>query len=159
MTPPVSYNERSWAIDLIAHIKRCAPGSNREALSTSQPEILHSDQGSRYKSDVVTRLSKNADIRISMCGRSRCCDNILIERLWRSVKYEGVYLREYTTLPDARKRLDAYFGFYNHRRPHQKLQYRSPVAVYYELDRESSTEPPINTTSDCPLGPTCPALT
>ena len=93
------------------------------------------------------------------CGRGRCYDNILIERLWRSVKYEEIYLREYTTLPEARKRLDAYFAFYNHHRPHQKLQYRSPAAVYYELDGESSTEPRINTTSDCPLGPTCLAIT
>ncbi len=85
----------------------------------ARPRIFHSDQGVQYTSDEMTAISLEVDIRISMCGRGRCYDNILNERLWRSVEYEEVYLNEYATLHEARARLQAYFACYNHQRPHQ----------------------------------------
>lgn len=88
----------SWTLSNTQDANVCAE-VYREALSISPPEIFHSDQGSQYKSAAMTSLSKRAGIRSSMCGRGRCYDNILIERLWRSVKYEEVYLREYVNLP------------------------------------------------------------
>ncbi len=85
----------------------------------ARPRIFHSDQGVQYTSDEMTVISLEADIRISMCGRGRCYDNILNERLWRSVKNEEVYLNEYATLHEARARLQAYFACHKHQRSHQ----------------------------------------
>ena len=78
-----------------------------------------------------TGVLKRHDIRISMDGRGRCMDNIFIERLWRSVKYEEVYLKSYATLPEARSALNAYFKFYNNERPHQSLENRTPYEVHF----------------------------
>ena len=141
----------SWALSSTHEASVCTH-LYREALSVSWPGILHSDQGSQYKSGVMTRLSNSAGIRIPMCSRGRCYDTILMERLWRSVTYQEVYLHEYVSLPEVRKRLDAYVAFYNHHRSHQHLPYRSPAAVYYELEGNASTQPVLNTTTHCHWG-------
>ena len=94
------------------------------------PEIFNTDQGSQFTSEEFTGRLKEAGIRISMDGRGRIFDNIMIERLWRSVKYEEVYVKDYEDCLDARKGLSEHFLFYNHERPHQTLGYIPPVEVY-----------------------------
>jgi len=101
------------------------------ALRRSKPEIFNTDQGPQFTSEEFTSRLEAAGIRVSMDGRGRVCDNIFVERLWRSVKYEEVYLHEYRTVADARAHLAAYFRFYNDERPHEALGYRTPHEVYY----------------------------
>lgn len=101
-----------------------------EALSRSRPEIFNSDQGSQFTAARFTSRLEQCGIAISMDGRGRALDNVFIERLWRSVKYEEVYLREYTDGWEAEQRLGHYFEFYCERRIHQSLDYRTPAAVY-----------------------------
>lgn len=102
----------------------------RESLWQWQPEIFNSDQGSQYTSLEMTGLLSSKNILISMDGRGRCHDNIFIERLWRSVKYEEVYLKEYNSVWAAEDGLRAYFQFYNEFRPHQSLGDRTPLEVF-----------------------------
>jgi putative transposase len=103
----------------------------RKALRISKPEIFNTDQGSQFTSTDFTGLLEKHDIKVSMDGRGRVFDNIFIERLWRSVKYEEVYLHDYQTVPAARAHLSDYFGFYNTERPHEALGYRTPHEVYF----------------------------
>jgi putative transposase len=101
------------------------------ALKQGKPEIFNSDQGAQFTSaDFTGRLSE-AGIRISMDGRGRALDNVFVERLWRTVKWEEIYLKDYKDVPDAIDNLARYFPFYNAERPHQALQYRTPEAVFY----------------------------
>jgi len=90
------------------------------------------DRGSQFTSERFTRELERRGISISMDGRGRCFDNIFIERLWRSLKHEEVYLKEYRQLGEARSGIEQWFDFYNHRRPHQSLRYRTPAAIYQE---------------------------
>ncbi len=100
------------------------------ALKTAVPEIMNSDQGSHFTSPKYTQLFLDAGARISMDHRGRAFDNIFIERLWRTVKYEDVYLRSYETPREARSGIGRYLHFYNNERPHQSLGYRTPSEVY-----------------------------
>jgi putative transposase len=102
----------------------------RQALRKGRPEIFNSDQGSQFTSEKFTGVLAARQIDISMDGRGRCMDNIFVERLWRSLKYEEVYLRDYASLAEARAGIARYFRFYNHERLHQSLGYRTPAAVY-----------------------------
>jgi len=101
------------------------------ALEVALPQIVNSDQGSHFTSERFTGPLLSAGVQISMDGRGRCMDNIFTERLWRSVKYEEVYLSEYETPQDARAGLSRYLAFYNGERLHQALGYRTPAQVYY----------------------------
>ena len=101
-----------------------------EALQIARPEIFNSDQGSQFTSEVFTTRLLEQDIRISMDGRGRAFDNIFVERLWRSVKYEEVYLKDYQNVLEARHGLKGYFEFYNTERVHQSLAYQTPKAIY-----------------------------
>jgi putative transposase len=102
------------------------------ALRRGRPEIFNTDQGVQFTcSDFVGRLEK-AEVQISMDGRGRCYDNIFVERLWRRVKYEEVYLHDYETVVDARANLKRYFTFYNDTRLHQSLSYQTPAHVYWQ---------------------------
>jgi putative transposase len=103
----------------------------RKALRVSKPEIFNTDQGPQFTSVDFTGLLEDAGIKVSMDGRGRVYDNIFVERLWRSVKYEEVYLHDYQTVPEARTHLAAYFDFYNDERPHEALGYRTPQEVYF----------------------------
>ena len=103
-----------------------------EALSQDQPGIFNSDQGSQFTATAFTSRLESRGVAISMDGRGRAIDNVFIERLWRSVKYEEVYLRDYTVGWHAEASLAAYFRFYNHERIHQSLGYRMPADVYLE---------------------------
>jgi putative transposase len=103
----------------------------RKALRISKPEIFNTDQGPQFTSVDFTGLLENEGIKVSMDGRGRVYDNIFVERLWRSVKYEEVYLHDYQTVPAARIHLSDYFEFYNNERPHETLGYRTPHEVYF----------------------------
>ncbi len=100
------------------------------ALAQARPEIFNSDQGSHFTSPQYIERLEAAQIRVSMDGRGRALDNIFTERLWRTVKYEEVYLHEYASPRAARSGLTRYLEFYNHARPHQSLAYRTPGEVY-----------------------------
>jgi putative transposase len=101
-----------------------------EALSQGTPEIFNSDQGSQYTAAAFTSRLEARGVAISMDGRGRAIDNVFIERLWRSVKYEEVYLKDYASGWDAEDSLAAYFHFYSHERVHQALDYRTPAELY-----------------------------
>jgi putative transposase len=101
-----------------------------EALTRRTPEVFNTDQGVQFTAQAWTDRVEGAGVRVSMDGRGRAADNVFIERLWRSVKYEDVYLRGYESVPDLERGLAAYFAFYNHERPHQSLGYRTPAEVY-----------------------------
>jgi putative transposase len=100
------------------------------ALAQGQPTIFNSDQGVQFTSQAFTQRLEAAGIQISWDGRGRALDNVFVERLWRSVKYEEVYLHDYATVAEAVSGLDRYFRFYNHERLHQALGYRTPAHVY-----------------------------
>jgi putative transposase len=103
------------------------------------PQIMNTDQGSQFTSEGFTSLLLAHDVRISMDGRGRWLDNIFIERLWRTIKYEEVYLKAYESIPEARRELAAYFDFYNRRRRHQGLGNRTPDEVYWStLQKEQA---------------------
>lgn len=102
------------------------------ALSLGRPDIFNSDQGCQYTSEDFTNVLKAQGIRISMDGKGRALDNIFVERLWRTVKYEEVYLKDYGSVKEARDGLSGFFKFYNTERPHQSLGYRTPAEVYHD---------------------------
>jgi len=101
------------------------------ALNTGTPEIFNTDQGVQFTSNQFTDTLLKHNIRISMDSKGRALDNIFVERLWRSVKYEEVYLNNYDTVPELVKGLDKYFQFYNNERVHQSLNYNTPAEVHY----------------------------
>ena len=98
------------------------------ALEQGKPEIFNTDQGAQFTALAFTSRLKDAGIRISMDGRGRALDNVFVERLWRTVKYEHVYLHEYALVPGLEKGLGEYFSFYNQERLHQSLSYQTPTA-------------------------------
>jgi putative transposase len=102
-----------------------------QALQTGTPNIVNTDQGIQFTATAFTACLEDAGIRISMDGRGRALDNIFIERLWRSVKYEDLYIKEYPTVPDLAAGLEQYFAFYNHERLHQSLDYRTPAELHF----------------------------
>jgi putative transposase len=103
----------------------------REALEQfPKPDIFNTDQGSQFTAEVFTGALRNAGITISMDGKGRCIDNVFIERVWRSLKYEEVFLHAYDDLAEARTGIGRYFEFYNFKRPHQALGYQTPDAFY-----------------------------
>jgi putative transposase len=119
----------SWSVSLTMEVDFCIEALKR-ALRRGQPEIFNSDQGSQFTSEKFTGVLAERQVAISMDGRGRCMDNIFIERLWRSLKYEEVYLKDYRSVAEARAGIDGYFQFYNHQRLHQSLEYRTPASVY-----------------------------
>ena len=104
-----------------------------EALARhSHPEIFATDQGSQFTSDDFTGTLKRHGVMISMDGKGRCMDNIFVERLWRSLKYEEVYLNAYESVAEAKAGIGAWLNFYNDERQHQSLGYRTPREIYQE---------------------------
>ncbi len=103
-----------------------------QALTVGQPEISNSDQGVQFTSNTFTQVLEREKIQISMDGKGRCHDNIFTERLWRSVKYEEVYLKNYRDPLEAQMSLKNYFKFYNEQRPHQSLNYKTPAEIYFK---------------------------
>ena len=119
----------SWALSVTMELSFCLEALKR-ALRWGRPEIFNSDQGSQFTSEKFTGTLEKHGIAVSMDGRGRCLDNIFIERLWRSLKYEEVYLRDYARVPEAHAGIGAWFRFYNHERLHQSLGYRTPAGLY-----------------------------
>jgi putative transposase len=103
----------------------------QQSLTQGRPEIFNTDQGAQFTAHEFTATVERAEVRVSMDGRGRALDNIFVERLWRNVKYEDVYLKKYETVSELYTGLTEYFRFYNHERPHQSLAYRVPSAVYF----------------------------
>ena len=102
-----------------------------QALAQGRPEIFNTDQGAQFTALEFTSRLEAAAVRISIDGRGRALDNVFVERLWRSVKYEHVYLYEYAVVPELEKGLNDYFTFYNHERLHQSLSYQTPAEVHF----------------------------
>jgi putative transposase len=101
-----------------------------EALGQGRPEVFNTDQGVQFTAEAFTGRLQAAGVQISMDGRGRCLDNVFVERLWRTVKYENIYLYGYESVRELQRGLASYFAFYNEERFHQALQYRTPGAVY-----------------------------
>lgn len=119
----------SWSLSLTMELGFCLEAL-RSALRQGRPEIFNSDQGAQFTSEKFTSELQGRQIAVSMDGRGRCLDNIFIERLWRSLKYEEVYLREYSLVTEAHAGIARWFRFYNYQRLHQSLQYKTPAAIY-----------------------------
>ncbi len=102
-----------------------------KALKIATPEIFNTDQGSQFTSIDFTKRLHDQDIRVSMDGRGRALDNVIVERLWRSIKYEEVYLHSYETIKEARQNIRNYIEFYNEERLHQALNYQTPKEIHY----------------------------
>ncbi len=101
------------------------------ALAQATPDIFNTDQGVQFTAHAFTTRLEAAGVRVSMDGRGRTLDNVFIERLWRSLKYEDIYIRDYASVPELEVGLQQYFHFYNHERLHQSLAYQVPVKVHY----------------------------
>ena len=121
----------SWELSATLETRFCLAALER-ALGEGVPEIFNTDQGAQFTSADFTGRLRAAGIAISMDGRGRALDNVFVERLWRTVKYEEVYLRDYADLTDACRHLARFFRFYNRERLHQALDYRTPAEVYRE---------------------------
>lgn len=120
----------SWELSPTLETEFCVTALNR-AFGVAVPEIHNSDQGTQFTSSEYTGMLEGHEIKISMDGRGRCMDNIFTERLWRSVKRENIYLKSYRNISEARDGLTEYFSFYNEKRRHQSLEYRTPHEVYF----------------------------
>jgi putative transposase len=120
----------SWGISNTLELSNSVE-TLKNALKGGKPEIFNSDQGSQFTSDEFTGILGNAGIKISMDGKGRALDNIFVERLWRTVKYELIYLHEFKDGLELYKALQEYFDFYNNERWHQSLDYQTPAEVYY----------------------------
>ena len=119
----------SWRLSPAMDTEFCV-AALEEALANERPRIFNSDQGSQFTSREFTDVLKSANVRISMDGRGRVFDNIFVERFWRSVKYEEVYIKDYRNVGVARRELTSYFHHYNTERLHQSLDYQTPLEIY-----------------------------
>ncbi len=121
----------AWRLSNTMDARFCVDALNEALARHGRPEIFNTDQGSQFTSFNFTGALKDAGVAISMDGRGRCMDNIFIERLWRSLKYEEVYLSAYENIPKAREGIRGWMNFYNQRRKHQALEKRTPDTTYY----------------------------
>lgn len=126
----------SWDVSLRLESDFCI-AALKKALRGAKPEIFNSDQGTQFTNNLFTKALLERDVRISMDGRGRYLDNIFTERLWRTVKYENVYLKSYRNICEAQAGLSEYFQFYNAARRHQSLNNRTPADVYYGNQRSN----------------------
>ena len=128
-----------WRLSNTLHTSFCLEALEEALSRFGTPEIFNTDQGSQFTSDDFTEALLSRGIRISMDGQGRWIDNVFIERLWRSVKYEEVYLKAYDSISEARGELGRYFEFYNMRRRHQSLDYQTPDDVYWSTLDQMTT--------------------
>lgn len=122
----------SWAVSITLDVGFCVEALEKALRGAYCPEIFNTDQGVQFSSNAFTERLNGAGIKISMDGRGRVFDNIFIERLWRTVKYEEVYIRDYRSVREAVSNPRDYFEFYNNERLHQSLTYDTPAAVYFK---------------------------
>jgi putative transposase len=120
----------SWRLSNTLDSSFCIEALQEAFERFGQPEIFNTDQGAQFTAEAFTDALRDRGIAISMDGKGRCLDNVFVERLWRSLKYEEVYLHAYDTVPEARASIGRYFAFYNDLRPHQALGYQTPDAFY-----------------------------
>ena len=122
----------AWRLSITMEAEFCVEVLEEALAKHSRPQIFNTDQGRQFTSEVFTDVLKRDDIAISMDGRGAWRDNVFVERLWRSVKYEEVYLKAYDDVPEARAELGGYLDFYNRRRPHTSLDRRTPDQAYFD---------------------------
>jgi len=120
----------SWRLSNTLDSSFCIEALQEALARFGPPKIFNSDQGAQFTADAFTSVLRERGVRISMDGKGRCLDNVFVERLWRSLKYEHVYLQVYDDLREARASIGAYFDFYNQQRRHQALGYSTPDEVY-----------------------------
>ena len=120
----------SWRVSITLDSAFCIEALMEALERLGPPEIFNSDQGAQFTAEAFTKVLRDRTVAISMDGKGRCIDNIFVERLWRSLKYEEVYLHAYDTVPEARLSIGRYMKFYNEARPHQALGYQTPAAFY-----------------------------
>ena len=120
----------SWEVSATMDESFCVSALERALRLYGNPEIFNTDQGAQFTGESFTGVLKDHQIKISMDGKGRALDNIFVERLWRSVKYEDIYLKDYDTVEALRGGLKRYFHFYNHERPHQSLSNAVPATIY-----------------------------
>lgn len=120
----------SWEVSVTMDADFCVSALERSLRLYGAPEIFNTDQGAQFTSKEFTGILHDHGVRISMDGKGRAMDNIFIERLWRTVKYEEVYLKEYDSVAELKKSLKTYFHFYNYERPHKSLGRKSPADIY-----------------------------
>jgi hypothetical protein len=133
----------TWQLSNLRDTSFCV-AAVEEALGKGRPEIFNTDQGSQFTDDDFTGVLRDHQVAISMDGRGRFSDNILVERLWRSLKYEDVYLKAYASVAEARQAITAYLKFYNNERLYQALDYRTPRQVFEQALRPASSARGIN---------------
>ena len=121
----------SYRVSITMDTSFCLDALEEAIEKYGKPEIMNTDQGSQYTSLAFTQYLKENEIRISMDGKGAWRDNVFVERLWRTVKYEHVYLHAYESTSEAKSKIGNYFGFYNRRRPHSKLDRLTPDQFYY----------------------------
>jgi len=121
----------SWRISNTLDASFCVEALQDALLYYVCPEIFNTDQGSQFTSEAFTKVLLAEEIKISMDGRGRAFDNIFIERLWRTVKYEEVFLHDYCSIAEAKEKLKKYFNYYNYQRHHQGLKYKKPAEIYF----------------------------
>ena len=120
----------SWRLSNTLDSSFCVEALEEALARFGQPDIFNTDQGAQFTSEAFTRPLRDRAIAISMDGKGRCLDNVFVERLWRSLKYEEVYLHAYDSAAEARDGIGRYFAFYNDERPHQALGYQTPAAFH-----------------------------
>jgi putative transposase len=126
----------SWKLSITMDVSFCLEPLDEALKKYGKPEIFNTDQGSQFTSIDFTGRLKKEGIAISMDGKGRWCDNVFVERFWRSIKYEEVYLHAYDSVSEARSRIGQYIQFFNSRRPHSSLQAQTPDQVYFNRPQE-----------------------
>jgi putative transposase len=128
----------SWRLSNTLDSSFCVEALNEALRHFARPAIFNTDQGAQFTADDFTGVLIERDVKISMDGKGRCTDNVFVERLWRSLKYEEVYLNDYDDLVEARAGIGRYFEFYNNRRRHQALGHQTPTSFYDCLVSEAA---------------------
>lgn len=123
----------SWRLSNTLDSGFCVEALREAMQHFGKPDIFNTDQGAQFTSEAFTSVLRAAEVRISMDGKGRCLDNVFVERVWRSLKYEEVYLHAYRDLVEARAGIGRYFEYYNHLRDHQALGYQTPDAYYQSM--------------------------
>jgi putative transposase len=141
LTAVIDWHSRyvlSWRLSNSLDGRSCLEALE-EALRGGKPEIFNTDQGVQYTTRSFTGRLESAGVLVSMDGRGRALDNVFVERLWRSLKYEEVYLKDYRSVAELESALTSWFRFYNHERLHQSLKYRTPAEVYQQAGKDSES--------------------
>jgi putative transposase len=125
-----------WSLSNTLDTESCI-NALKTGMKYAEPEIINSDQGCQFTSDEWINFLREWGIKISMTGKGRCLDNVYIERFWRSFKREEFYLNEYGSIKELRKAIEAYMDFYNQKRWHQSLGYKTPASIYFERERKA----------------------